>query len=211
MLAFKDGRDMEYCYLCNTSLIGQNISDEHILLNALGGRLKSKKLICRSCNSGHGNGCDAALAKQLSPLAILLDVKRDRGKNPNLSAKTLDEMQDLIVYPGAIGAEFKPCKPIETRIDEHTINLKISAPSIEVAKQQLEGYKRKYPNLDVREFLDSMTVSETGLNSQFRVTFDGIGGKEAQLSALKSVINYYLMLKKDMNYINNRPVATEKL
>lgn len=71
------------CYVCDKEITSENETEEHILLNAIGGKLKSKKLICKGCNSDLGNKIDNSLARQLNPIANLLDIKRDRGNPQN--------------------------------------------------------------------------------------------------------------------------------
>ena len=58
------------CYLCGTEITEENKTVEHIVLNSIGGRLKSSKLICKNCNSKFGNTFDACLSKQLEFLQI---------------------------------------------------------------------------------------------------------------------------------------------
>src|SRR5689334_22818848 len=55
------------CYRCNATLTDDNSSLEHILPNALGGRLKSRALLCKPCNSKCGDTIDAAVINQLMP------------------------------------------------------------------------------------------------------------------------------------------------
>ena len=40
---------MNNCYLCRQVLSKENESVEHIIPNSIGGRLKSKKLLCKKC------------------------------------------------------------------------------------------------------------------------------------------------------------------
>lgn len=68
------------CFICNETLTEINASDEHIILNSLGGHLHSKNLLCKKCNSKLGNQTDAALAETLKFAASQLNVKRCRGK-----------------------------------------------------------------------------------------------------------------------------------
>lgn len=50
---------MEKYYICGEELKKKrNISVEHIILNAIGGKLKSKKLICKKCSSKLGYSRD---------------------------------------------------------------------------------------------------------------------------------------------------------
>ena len=84
--------DIYKCFMCGDELTEENSSDEHILLNALGGHIHSKKLICKNCNSALGSTSDDELAKELNFFASFLDVPRQRGKNQII--KTLDEKYD---------------------------------------------------------------------------------------------------------------------
>ena len=45
-----------YCYICDEELTDTNNSDEHIILNAIGGHLHSNKLLCKRCNNTLGAG-----------------------------------------------------------------------------------------------------------------------------------------------------------
>lgn len=84
---------MTTCYLCDEFLTAaaDNISKEHIILNAIGGHLKSKELLCKTCNSKFGEDADSELANQLLFLSSYLQVKRDSGENQIIKgAKTAD-------------------------------------------------------------------------------------------------------------------------
>src|ERR1700747_1977114 len=62
-----EGRSMEkinQCIFCDKALDG-NTKPEHILLNALGGRKTTSKVICSDCNNRFGGTIDDALAKQV--------------------------------------------------------------------------------------------------------------------------------------------------
>jgi hypothetical protein len=57
-------------------------SDEHIVLNALGGRLVGRNLIDKTTNDKFGDSIDAALANDLLPLRVLLNVRSGDGALP---------------------------------------------------------------------------------------------------------------------------------
>ena len=40
-----------YCYICGSELTEENQSDEHIILNAIGGHLHSYSILCKKCNN----------------------------------------------------------------------------------------------------------------------------------------------------------------
>jgi hypothetical protein len=85
---------MSTCYLCKNEITEQNITIEHIILNSMGGRLKSSNLICKECNSKFGDSFDAKLSKQFEFFANILDIKRERGK-----------VQDVIMIRESTGEE----------------------------------------------------------------------------------------------------------
>src|SRR5438067_1879933 len=71
---------MASCYNCNNEITGINASEEHIIINACGGQLMSKELLCSKCNAHFGKTFDAELARQTNDLSNLLQIKRHRGK-----------------------------------------------------------------------------------------------------------------------------------
>ena len=73
---------MKKCYICCEELTKDNDSVEHIIPNAIGGKLKSKELICKKCNSKLGYSMDNELAEQLEFFCNFLNIDRERGK-PN--------------------------------------------------------------------------------------------------------------------------------
>lgn len=60
----------------------ETISEEHILLDSLGGRLGSKALLDKSTNDRFGATIDIALADCLLPIRVLLDAKAADGRSP---------------------------------------------------------------------------------------------------------------------------------
>ena len=83
-----------YCFVCGSKLDKANSSDEHILLNALGGHLHSPSFLCKKCNSLLGSKFDDELARELNYAASYLDVHRQRGKNQII--RTTDSEYDLL-------------------------------------------------------------------------------------------------------------------
>lgn len=70
---------MAKCIICGVELNESNSTEEHIILNAIGGRLKTKSLLCKTHNSVFGDDCDAELAKQLKVFPLCSKFK-DRGE-----------------------------------------------------------------------------------------------------------------------------------
>lgn len=70
------------CLVCDKQLTSESASAEHVIPNALGGRLTTKSATCVKCNSSSGHGTDIYLVRKFKLLANALDVIRDRGKHP---------------------------------------------------------------------------------------------------------------------------------
>lgn len=74
--------DVDFCILCDVP-VRENNSKEHIIPQAIGGRLKAKNIICKSCNENEASEWDAVLVKSLEFLSGLLQIKRERGEIPS--------------------------------------------------------------------------------------------------------------------------------
>ena len=64
------------CFACKKNRV---LTAEHIVPQALGGRLKAD-LYCKECNEKFGKVIDAEIAKQFGKIATLLKIKLDRSK-----------------------------------------------------------------------------------------------------------------------------------
>lgn len=73
----------QICYISDLPLTKDNISKEHIIPNALGGFLKSTKLVTAQVNTTLFAEIDAVLIDHLE-LAQLIKFKRDRSGQPNI-------------------------------------------------------------------------------------------------------------------------------
>ena len=60
------------CIFCRTDLLDSNISEEHIIQNALGGKLKSKNVICKTCNGDFGESIDVFLTREMNKNCTLV-------------------------------------------------------------------------------------------------------------------------------------------
>jgi hypothetical protein len=182
---------MALCYSCESQITKSNESEEHIIINALGGRLKSRKLLCSSCNNSLGGKYDAALAKALNILANNLDIKRERGKVPSQIGKVSKSGDPIAVEAGG-----KP-KLIKTKIEENLIDgkleIKVSAPDKRAAKKALKGLQRKHGLSDeeIQRLIDQMEFQEYKLDDHIHHSVQ-IGGNEVLKAVLKTAINYYV-------------------
>jgi len=69
------------CIFCDNELNAET-KPEHILLNGLGGRMKTNEAICSECNNRFGGSIDKALAEQVMIIRNLLQLESGTGKPP---------------------------------------------------------------------------------------------------------------------------------
>ena len=185
------------CYCCEKPITDDNSSVEHILPNAIGGKLKSKKLLCKECNSHFGKSYDSELTKQLLFLSSFLNVKRDRGTHPIVKGKTESGI-DVNLLSGGKPYYAKP--KVETITNENEIVLNIVARNKKELKQILNGLSRKYPKIDVEKILSKSIgksiEGQTYLKEPIKVR-QTIGGEKALNGITKIALNYAIYILKD--------------
>lgn len=126
------------CIFCGKN-IGSN-TNEHILLNSLGGKLIYNGLICENCNNTFGVKIDSDLYEQLYSYASLLNVDRDRGKNKNISTNSVT---DYFLTPGGV-PKLKKSIIKEEIFDDGKKHITIESSDAKQAKQALQQIKEKY-------------------------------------------------------------------
>ncbi|MCM2535160.1 HNH endonuclease [Neobacillus pocheonensis] len=181
------------CYVCENYLTKENETEEHILLNAIGGKLKSRALLCKDCNSKFGSKIDDKLAQQLNPIVNLLNVKRDRGKPQNIKGKYGN--RDIIIEPNG------NMKLARTYIDKGEKLAHIEASSLREATKALEGLKRAYPHLNIEEAIKNAKRSKDYL--PYVTVNMNFGGKEIKQSICKMAVNFYIFQGGDPKIIKH--------
>lgn len=76
-------KEKYYCYICGNEITDANRTDEHVILNSIGGHLHSYTIICKNCNNKMGEAADAKLAEDLSFYTDFLGVKKNRQHDHN--------------------------------------------------------------------------------------------------------------------------------
>lgn len=176
------------CYFCGCELNDQNRSMEHIVSNALGGKIKSNELLCKTCNNKMGEW-ENELFDTLFYFISSFNIKRDRGSIPTYERKT-NNNQKVYIRPG-----FKIEEPV--KFQKYDNKIKISAPNHEKAKEMLIKLKRKYPEIDIekalseaktkREYVDYNINSDLSMNDNCRRTI------------LKIILNFAFYQKITIN------------
>ena len=191
---------MSRCYLCKNELTDENVSIEHILPNAIGGRLKSSSLICKKCNSKFGDSSDASLAKQLEFFANQLNIKRERGSVQNVEMTRESTGETFLVSPEG---DLVPRKPlIEERLSNGKLEIHIKAYDEKIIERVLFGLKRKYPKLDITKFKDDLIHNTEYINEPLHGTIS-IDGKKIFPALLKIAVNYYIEKGGDIEYVDS--------
>ena len=191
---------MSKCYVCDLEITKALETDEHIILNACGGRLKSKKLICSKCNSEYGGDTDAELARQLNFFSNFINVKRDRGKSQPVEGELTTTGEKYSLYPGGKPIISKPV--FEERIEGEKTKIAIAARNKKEFQKILNGLNKKYPQLDVEKALKHAKLEKKYLKNQ--LSFEStIGGEKAFRSACKTAVNFYIYSNGDSKYIKH--------
>lgn len=186
------------CYVCNSLLTEANKTVEHIILNAIGGRLKSAQLMCAGCNGKLGSSCDAVLAKQLQFIAGYLQVKRERGDIPTTKGAVA---KDGTLYNLVDGITPTIAKPkFEITDVEGGKKYHIQVRNDDELKQQLSRVKKIYPHFDVEEGIKHAKQHNGPLNEPLQITQD-VGGSEVFRSVAKTACNFYTLHDGDRSHI----------
>ncbi len=176
---------MGQCVLCEKTITAETDSEEHLILNAIGGRKKVSGLLCRKCNSETGDSWDAELAAQLLPLCLLMDISRERGEPPTLKVETTAGERLSIGPNGALSLsspEFA-ATPLPSGRTQYEIKPRTMAE----ARRIVTGLKRKHPEIDVEAVLASARMVETYPRGAVGHNLS-IGGELAGRSMVKSCL-----------------------
>lgn len=90
------------CALCGKELGPSTNTYEHIIPSALGGRRTVHGFICKSCNNNTGSQWDGEVCKDLEPLSLLLQVKRQGGQRRPVKMQTPSGKEYLVYSPERI-------------------------------------------------------------------------------------------------------------
>jgi len=138
----------QYCYITGEKL-SQTETEEHIIPNALGGFLKSNKLVLSRINTGLFDKLDAELATRIE-VASFFEFKRERGKQPPIKGTTKEGIEYL---HDAKNFKMVSRKPIEVTDEKGKTWLKFPLhQKDEIIKARL----RKSPHLNKEDLEKSI-------------------------------------------------------
>ena len=181
---------MTRCYICEDVITKKNRTLEHIILNSIGGNLKSKKLICKRCNSGFGNQLDSELSRQLNHIANLLNIERNRGNPQPIIGKNESNNEKWLLKSG--GKPYKGKPDFKEVIDEKGQKIiSVQARCTKEAKKMIKGLAKKYPQIDEDKVMQNAINSSEYLENKIHFT-SSIGGQKSFRSICKTAVNYYI-------------------
>ena len=179
MKSMADGKN--YCYICGDEITDKNRTDEHIILNALGGHLHSYTVICKGCNTKVGETADAKLAEDLSFYTDFLGVKKNRQHDHN------QVMTD------------KRRPYVENKEKDGVREIKMAVRN----KKELEGFlngmvkRKELTQAQADEILAKAKVTEHHSPLKTRTVIS----EEAFPSIIKSAANYYVDQTHDIKTV----------
>lgn len=185
------------CYLCLNELNDHNKSKEHILLNAIGGKLKSTTLLCKSCNSNFGSKTDAILAKQLSFISAFLQVQRDNKNHPTIKGGKTENGDLYNLQDGMTPIMSAPKITKETIEGEIRYHIVVRNEQ-ELQKKILEINKKNEGQIKLGE----SKIIEKYMNEPISFETE-IGGDLAFKSIAKTAINYYIEKTRDIETVKH--------
>lgn len=144
---------MPECILTGATITSANDSKAHIIPSALGGRLKPKGILSNAANTLIGEKIDNTLIEAFQPLATLLDISRDRGKNQPIRM-TDDAGQTVLLEFGKPLTLDRP--DFQKTPDARGDSYQIKARTLKEARTLLGRIKADHPSFDID---DAMTYA----------------------------------------------------
>ena len=176
------------CYICGTPLEGDNASLEHILLNGIGGKLRSKKLLCKKCNGELGSSSDVALSESLSFYTDMLQVKKDRDNN-HRQVMTDEDGHEVIVSKAGDKVELRRSY-FEKTVTGNEKRYTITAKTEEELRKYLNG-QVKAGDL-TQEQMEAIMDRAVVTKHRPKLTTRTVIPEEAFPSIIRSSVNYYI-------------------
>ena len=132
---------MTRCYCCSGTLEGKY--NEHIIPNAIGGKITSKDLLCINCGNDFSK-IDNAIIEHCKPFSTLMDVKRDRNENQDIKVITSKGDEFFLGFNLKMKPNLRNLRKTLDNITEET--LLIEARGDEEFKHIKKYITRNYPN-----------------------------------------------------------------
>lgn len=188
------------CYVCDEQITKENQTYEHIVLNAIGGKLASTQLFCDCCNDMITSKMDAELAAQFNLLTNFLMVHRHRGGTPPPVKGKVKSGEKYEILNGSKPVMSDP--DFEKKNENGGIRYSASASSDKQMKTILKGIKRNHPQFNDKEAFEKATRRQFYMGEPIK--FDTtVGGDLALKSVSKSAMNFFIYSGGDKQHIKH--------
>ena len=186
------------CYVCLEPIEGK--SDERIIPNCIGGKLKAP-LLCKKHNNEFGSKAEGIFAKKMNPFCNILDIKRERNDIPD--QPVIYQPTNKVVYMKAGGGLESKNFSYEVIRNGDQVDLHIHAPDTDIRKtrKHLDGLKRIYPGLDVEKTLAELKKDSSHDTHAIKLEID-LTGIEIQQITAKTAVNFFMYHGGDRKYVS---------
>lgn len=176
------------CIFCD-NVLDDTTKPEHILLNALGGRKTTRKIICSDCNNRFGGTIDDALSAQVPIIRNLLQFESGSGKSPPM-LRSLQSGKDKINIKSDGRPELVAPPFSVTKRSDGSTEINILARSEDELRRILPHIAAQ---LDITEeqLAEQMAAAEAGIVEKRPDTIHhqiSLGGPDALRSVVKSCL-----------------------
>jgi hypothetical protein len=171
-------------------------SDEHIIPNALNGRLHSKRIICSSCNKLFGENLEPAITNLFKPIIHILDLKNARALQATDSEGNKYILKNLKTKP------VKPFINFKRKGDE--IHFSISGEKKQIEDYLLKRSARSKTKIDDSQLtLKDFKMEENSMNiPELTIAFNFKINKRVKLELYKIALEFFALNNLDLNLIN---------
>lgn len=177
------------------------MSREHVIPNAIGGKLKSNVILCKSCNSRLGNSIDGVLAKNLGKYMTMFAFNRERGKNQSIELFDAINNDKYKLFDNRL----EMIKPyVEEIKNDSDVKIEIIARSDKEASKIVKGFQKKY-NLTDDEIKTSFKTKKRKferLNKIVSISLE-FGGIDFYRAIGKIALCYYSITNDDFDGLND--------
>lgn len=149
------------CVFCHGPLNGRETS-EHVLLNAFGGRVTTRKLSCAPCNNQFGNTIDRELAEQFAAVRNMFEMVSGDGKDaPSLRKVQAGDRKVNLLGNGEITLAEKPFTVEEIGDGQFRVQINL---------RSLEELEKVIPHIVARTGISEERLREQLSGAQFTDT-----------------------------------------
>lgn len=142
---------MNLCYLCGEKIDDSNKHSEHIIPNAIGGKLQSKDILCIDCGNKCGKSIDKPFINIFSVFVEQMNIRKDRvtkgnaidGKYAISESESIDVLlKDFKVSPKRPLYKYNKTNKIVTIYSNKKIAKHYQKKvENEIGKENINGYK----------------------------------------------------------------------